>query len=75
MIYPNKNIQFKESILNRMLPILTYRSYGNIGIIELYNLVIQDFESIDQFILSLDVLFALGAIQLDEENQNLTYVI
>lgn len=75
MIYPNKNIQFKESILNRMLPILTYRSYGNIGIIELYNLVIQDFESIDQFILSLDVLFALGAIQFNDENQTLTYVI
>lgn len=75
MIYPNKNIQFKESILNRMLPIITYRSYVHIGIIELYNLAIQDFESIDQFILSLDVLFALGAIQLDDENQNLTYVI
>lgn len=75
MIYPNKNIQFKESILNKMLPILTYRSYGSIEVSELYKLVIDDFDSIDQFILSLDVLFALDAIDLDEGNEKVIYAI
>ncbi len=73
MIYPNKNIQYKESILYKMLPILTYKSYGTIDLLELYSLIIDDFDSIDQFIISLDVLYALGAISLNEEENSITY--
>lgn len=75
MIYPNKNIKFKESILSKMLPILTYQSYDKIEIIELYNLVSQDFESVDEFILSLDVLYALETIEFDESLKSISYVI
>lgn len=75
MIYPNKNIQFKESVLNKMLPILTFRSYGRIDLVELYNMVMHEFDSIDQFILSLDVLYALDVIELDEAGKMLIYVI
>ena len=57
-----------------MLPILEYQVYGNLSIFRLYENVEDEFESIDQFMISLDVLFALNMIDLDEENQTIKYV-
>jgi len=73
MIYPNKNIRFKESLLHKMTVILMLKNQKEIRIENLFEQVKEEFETIDQFLLSLDVLYILDAIYLDEENQNIIY--
>lgn len=74
MIYPNKNIRFEESIIYKMLSILEQREKSTIGIHELYNETKLKFNNTDEFIISLDVLFALDMIDVDFENENISYV-
>lgn len=74
MIYPNKNIRFEESIIYKMLSILEQREKSTISIHELYNETKSKFNNTDEFIISLDVLFALDMIDVDFENENITYV-
>lgn len=73
MIYPNKNIKLEDSIIFKMTKLL-YNQYDSIGIHELYSKTINDFNNIDEFILSLDVLFILDMITIDFQTQILTYV-
>jgi hypothetical protein len=74
MIYPNKNIRFEESIIYKMLSILEQREKSTISIHELYNETKSKFNNTDEFIISLDVLFALDMIDVDFENENISYV-
>lgn len=74
MIYPNKHIRFEESIIYKMLTIMDYRSYSSIGLLDLFNNTKRDFENIDEFIISLDVLYALDMIEVDFKNEVVTYV-
>lgn len=74
MIYPNKHIRFEESIIYKMLTIMDYRSYSSIGLSELFNHTKRDFENIDEFIISLDVLYALDMIEVDFNNEVVNYV-
>ena len=74
MIYPNKNIKFKESVLYNMISILELEVYGELKLNRLYKLVQDDFDSIDQFLYSLDVLFALDMIELNEQDKSIKYV-
>lgn len=74
MIYPNKNVKFKESVLFKMTSILEYQIYGELSVARLYELVEDEFDSIDHFLFSLDVLFALDMIVLVESNKSIKYV-
>jgi len=74
MIYPNKNIRFEESIIYKMISILEQREKSIINIHELYNETKSSFENTDEFIISLDVLYALDMINVDFENENVEYV-
>jgi hypothetical protein len=47
---------------------------GPIGVKELFEAVHRQFESIDQFILTLDVLFLLGRIDINPKSRMVTYV-
>lgn len=74
MIYPNKNIRFEESIIYKMISVLELQEKSIINIHELYNATKKKFKNIDEFIISLDVLYALDMIIVDFENENIEYV-
>lgn len=74
MIYPNKNIRFEESIIYKMISVLEQREQQTINIHDLYNETKTKFKNTDEFIISLDVLYALDMINVDFENENIEYV-
>lgn len=66
MIVPNKATPLRESILFKMLAILE-EDFEAIGLLELYDKVSHLFEGIDEFVFSLDVLFIIEKIKINEE--------
>jgi len=73
LITPNKVITLRESALGRA-PIILRNKASKDNLTDLYNRVHKDFESIDQFLLTLDVLYILGQIEIDLSTGVLTYV-
>lgn len=72
MITPNKVITLRESALGKTPIILKAKApLMNVG--ELYRTVHREFESIDQFLLTLDVLYVLGRIEVDFITGAVTY--
>lgn len=74
MILPNKLIKFQDSILAKTVFILDEISQNSKSVSELYCLVKEHFEDINQYILTLDVLFILEKINYNEEMQVMEYV-
>ncbi|CDQ17563.1 TPA: hypothetical protein NPP59_004999 [Klebsiella pneumoniae] len=66
MIVPNKATPLRESILFKMLAILE-EDFETIGLLELYDEVSHLFEGIDEFVFSLDVLFIIEKIKVNEK--------
>ncbi|HBU5727148.1 ABC-three component system middle component 7 [Klebsiella pneumoniae] len=63
---PNKATPLRESILFKMLAILE-EDFETIGLLELYDEVSHLFEGIDEFVFSLDVLFIIEKIKVNEK--------
>ena len=74
MIFPDKLITFRESILARCIFILQALENKSTSILDLFTKVEIHFEDISDFILALDVLFMLNKIKFDEELQVMVYV-
>ena len=72
MITPNKVITLRESALGRM-PIILREKAPQVNLAALYQKVRKEFESIDQFLLTLDVLYILGQIDVDLSTGVVTY--
>lgn len=72
MIVPNKLIALSDSVLSK-LPTLLGEGPAPIDILTLYDAVRQDVESIDQFLLAIDVLYILGRIDVDPATRAVTY--
>lgn len=68
MIVPNKAIPLKDSIIYKMIVILECE-FDEIDLVELYNQVSEGFSTIDEFIYSLDVLFILDKIKIENINR------
>ena len=73
MIAPNKAISLNDSALSRVSIILRQGPQA-IDLQALYERVSGRFESIDQFLVALDILFVLGRIDLNPDTRTLTYV-
>jgi hypothetical protein len=73
MIAPNKVISLRESALGHVNAILR-EGPSAIDLVSLYGKVADDFDSIDQFILALDILFILRRIELNSRTRTVTYV-
>ena len=69
---PNKVITLRESALGRT-PIILREKASQDNLAGLYDKVRKDFESIDQFLLALDVLYILGQIEVDLSTGMVTY--
>jgi hypothetical protein len=74
MIYPNKHIRFKDSIISKMISILDVQTDSEINIHDLYSKTKNTFSNTDEFILSLDVLYVLNMIEVDFTTESIKYV-
>jgi hypothetical protein len=69
---PNKVITLRESALGRT-PVILREKSSQINLVSLYDKVGEEFESIDQFLLTIDVLYILGQIDVDPSTAVVTY--
>ena len=65
MLIPNKVISFEESVLAK-IPLLTKEIEEGLSLINLYQNVEKKFSSIDQFMYTIDILFCLNYLDIDE---------
>lgn len=72
MITPNKVITLRESALGRTPAVLKEKASQE-NLAGLYKKVGKHFESIDQFLLAVDVLYVLGQIDVDPSTGVVTY--
>ena len=73
MITPNKVVALKSSALG-MTDIILEQGPTPIEIVHLFQKVENKFESIDQFLLTLDLLYVLDRIDIDFKTRTLLYV-
>lgn len=74
MIVPNKIVPFKESVLGKIAYILKVLTNGSESVEAIYLKTQQHFEDVNQYILGLDVLYVLGAIEFIKEEMVIKYV-
>jgi len=76
MIVPNKITRFNESIIGKMVFILKVLQERDnpIELEILYRETQEYFEEIDEFIVSLDVLYILNTIEVDFDKGVVKYV-
>ncbi|WP_318672408.1 ABC-three component system middle component 7 [Paenibacillus sp. PSB04] len=74
MILPNKLIPFKVSVISKLVYILDILSVTDDSVESLFEKTSHNFEDVNQFIVALDVLFALEKIEIDEELKVIRYV-
>lgn len=72
MLLPNKTISYNESVL-MLFPLILHTVEENPGmsVIDLFNSLKEECNSIIQFTQSMDCLFALGRIDLSAETGGL----
>ncbi len=73
MIVPNKVISLDESSLGHAAVILKHGPNPQ-DLLTLYKKTSDRFESIDQFLLTLDLLYVLGRIDVVPSARTITYV-
>ncbi|GAB6910110.1 conserved hypothetical protein [Desulfosarcina cetonica] len=73
MITPNKVVSIENSALGLVSTIIE-QGPDPLGLVKLYHIVSKNFESIDQFLLAIDLLFVLGCIDLDAQTGEVNYV-
>jgi hypothetical protein len=73
MIAPNKAVPIEASALGRS-EIILERGPAPIELRRLYQDVSKRFESIDQFLLTLDLLYLLGRLDIDFQKKMVSYV-
>ena len=68
MLFPSKFTSYEESIINKMIIILELKEQHIMNVNLLYKELEKKFDNIDEFIFALDGLFALGYIEIYEED-------
>lgn len=74
MILPNKLVSFQNSLLPKTVLIIDELSAKPLSVNELYEKLRKKFEDLDQFILTLDVLYLLEKVRYNKEWEVLEYV-
>lgn len=75
MRLPSKITSYRESVISKFSPVLSVLQESDIEIFALYKTTMKYFSSIEEFMDTLDCLFALQRIRYDEEREVLCYVI
>ena len=74
MRLPSKITSYGESVISKFPPVLSALQNADTGVFALYEATIKYFSSIEEFIDTLDCLFALQRVRYDEEREVLCYV-
>lgn len=72
MITPNKMTPLDSSILGK-ISILILEGVEEISINDLLDMKLKKFSDISEFVLALDVLFAIGRLDIDEKREIIRY--
>lgn len=75
MRLPSKITSYKESSLSKFPFLLDKLNEDGLSVYELYEVTNKNFKNIEEFIDTLDYLFALRKIEFDRESGRITYVI
>ena len=73
MITPNKVVSIENSALGLVSTIIE-QGPTPLEVVKLYHIVSKNFESIDQFLLAIDLLYVLGRIDLNVHMGEVYYV-
>lgn len=74
MKLPSKITSYKESVLNKFPPILSALQGADTGLFALYEATMDHFSNIEEFLDTLDCLYALHKVTYDTEREVLYYV-
>jgi hypothetical protein len=75
MIFPNKFIKYEESVIFKMISVLSVcEKEKELTIQELYKITEMKFSGIDEFLYSIDILHILDSIKLDFTTNKVSYV-
>jgi hypothetical protein len=72
MITPNKVVPLNESVLGHLVCVLKTGPEST-SVLDLFHQVGDKFESIDQFLLALDVLYILDRLNVDFSTEKVIY--
>lgn len=74
MKLPSKITSYRESVISKFPPILSVLQNADTGILTLYESTMKYFSSIEEYLDTLDCLFALHKVRYDAEREVLCYV-
>lgn len=74
MRLPSKITSYSESVISKFPPILLVLENSDIGIVALYEATMKNFSSVEEFLDTLDCLFALRKIRYDADREVICYV-
>ena len=75
MKLPSKITSYKESVLSRFPPLLAVLQSADNGVFALYEATSKHFSGIEEFMDTLECLFALNKVTYDLEREVLHYVV
>lgn len=74
MILPNKITSFKESLISKTPYILDIIKETDATVLTIYEKTKEYFEDVNSFIWTIDVLYTLNKIELDDNTEVIRYV-
>ena len=74
MKLPSKITSYQESVLSKFSPVLAVLQSADTGVFALYAMTSKHFTGIEEFMDTLDCLFALNKVTYDAEREVLHYV-
>ncbi len=72
MILPNKVVTLEDSALG-LVGVILDQGPDAIQLMKLYHIVSDSFESIDQFLLTMDLLYVLGRVDVNFQTGRVSY--
>lgn len=74
MIVPNKVVNYEESIIGKMIPVLESLRNNDNSVQKLFYELQEIFDGVEEFIYALEALFILGVINVNLDTGGLEYV-
>ena len=75
MKLPNKIISYKESVLSRFPLVLSVLSENPVGVYDLFELTKDSFTGIEEYLDTIECLYALKKVIFDDETGVLYYAV